>query len=110
MDFTTLTHKDLEEQVIRKAELQRLYEIDVYLENLIGKAYVDLENTRENVRKTVIKSELSWATNLQEICKKRQHDVREDNNNFNWRFRVEAQKMLLPETYNQIAECAKKYA
>lgn len=104
-ELSKLSQEQIEDLVVDGEDLQLLYRIDIHLERVKSRIFARLETEKD--KKIPLKNELSWADNLMSICKSRQYDLREDSVRFNWRFRVEAQKVLPPETYNKIAEAAK---
>lgn len=107
-DFGKFTTEEIEDIVIEGTRLTELYRLDIYLERKRSGLFKELSHTGKETERIAIKNSLSWAENILQILKKRQDDLREGNNTFNWRFRTEAQKFLPPETYNQIAESAKR--
>lgn len=107
IDLRTLTDKQIEDQIIEGADLNGLYRIDVMLERRKTSLFVDLAKEKEMDLRTRMKATLSWTENMHEICKKRQDDVKASNDRYNWYFRIEAQKILPPEKYAEIAEKVK---
>lgn len=107
-DFDKLTTTEIETLIIEGTRLTEIYWVDVYLEKKKSGLYRQLSYTTKENERISIKNSLSWTENMTQIVKKRQEDLREDNNSFNWRFRTEAQRLLPPELYNQIAESAKR--
>lgn len=108
MDFSTLSKEAIAEGMIYSYDLQTLYELDVYLERYKSRKFREFERTDDEAERLLIKSEISWAENTMDICKKRQHDVKEDNNAYNWRFRIHAQKIMPARMYDQVAAAAKR--
>jgi hypothetical protein len=108
MDFKSMEKDQIEDMIIDGKDMQVLYRLDVYLERKISTSFFNLNKEQNPLKKGAIKNTLSWAQNLHDICKKRQQDLREDNNAFNARFRIEAQRVLPGEVYIQIAEAAKR--
>lgn len=108
MDFDSLEKKDIQNLVVEGNDLQLLYRLDIWLERKESTSYNNLNKETDPSRKGAIKNTLSWATNLHDICKKREEDLKENNNAFNARFRAEAQRVLTPEQYAKIAEAAKR--
>lgn len=106
-DFSTKSNKEIEDILIDGDDLNTIYRLDIFLERQKTNLFLILHKEKIDQKRAEIKASLSWTENMHTICKSRQHDLKEDNNKFNWKFRIAAEKILPEGLYNQIAENAK---
>lgn len=107
-DFNNMSQTQIEEYLLAATETNDLYWLDIWLDKKVSSMFMEISDLPEGRPKLEKKSELSWATNLIDICKKKELETKEGSDAFNRRFRIEAQKKLSPGVYNSIAEAAKR--
>lgn len=103
-----MTLKEIENDIFEVTDLTTLYKFQLDLSKQVSQIHRLLSEEREDSRKTILKSNLSWASELLDICKARAIDERNSSGKFNYQFRKSAQKRLSPQMYQLIAEDAAK--
>lgn len=105
-----MTLQEIETQVLSTTDVNLLYNIQLELGKKVSSIHRLLHNTHEDEKKVSLRENLNWADNLFDICKKRQDDIRVENNKFNHKFRIAAKGVLNEMMYNKISDKAKQVA
>lgn len=96
--------KQTRQSIMAAETVEPLYEIELDLVELIGTLHKGIMMADSNFEQSEVKSNLSMANALLNICKDRQADVRDTGNRLNYNFRMAAKTMLSKETYQSIMD------
>lgn len=108
-DYDLLHQLEIERIVLTTDDIEELYALQIFLGNVIDRSHKQLALRNEDDRGRInTRGKLSWAENIQDVCKKRQQSLQEDTNAFNKRFRILSKKILPEEKYNEIARSAER--
>ena len=94
------------ELIQNEINLDRLFEIELHLQDKIAEMYTELP-TSDKFSKPAILADINMCKTLLNICKERQSSVKDAGRRFNYNFRMIAKEKLSPELYNEI--CDKAY-
>ena len=98
--------KQIRQDVMTSENINQLYEIELDLVEHIGTLHKGIMLADTTMEQSEVKSNLSMANALLEICKDRQSEVKDIGGRLNYNFRMAARAMLSRETYNLIMDKA----
>ena len=105
-EYESMSQPEIENIIIDGDNIKDLYRLNIFLERKATHLFHSLNEVKDPKEKNKLKDKLSWAQNLRKICEKREEELREDNNAFNWRFRLHAQSVLSEPLYTEIYHLA----
>lgn len=98
--------KQIRQDVMTSENINQLYEIELDLVEHIGALHKGIMLADTTIEQSEVKSNLSMANALLEICRDRQSEVKDTGGRLNYNFRMAARAMLSRETYNSIMDKA----
>lgn len=107
IEVEKLSLSQLEKLLLETEDVSIMYRIQIQLAKKISGIHQIMLSEKNDDKRTTLKSQLSWATEMLDIAKRRGDDLRNESAKYNYRFRVEAKRILREETYNSIAEKSK---
>lgn len=107
-NFIEMPLNQIEDIVLNSKDPDALYRIQIALGKKRTNLHVSMLKFQDDETTIRRKGEIMLIEDLRDICRRRQEEVKEENNVFNRRFRGIAQKVLPSDTYNRIAEEARR--
>lgn len=102
-----MTLQEIEEVLLTTSDIDGMYSVQIDLCKRISYYHRLIMEEADEFKKAHIKKDLSWASEMLDVCKRRTDDLRNAASKYHYRFHASAKKILRPEMYTMISEKCK---